>query len=245
MKAMAYYTKKRVQAIVCALEKYHQFRETDSLHRVRVELKKLKSVIMVLGFADRKFDAHEHYLSLRGAFRKAGQIRQRALLAELMLSYGVEGLPLEQLGEPQRLEAKFRADIPFFIPQVEKLGKKLRPRMKKVRRKDVAGYVMELEEFIRDTFVPRLNPRRLHAARKRMKQRVYLTRFYDGLLKEDRKFYSDMENAIGVLHDKEILLEYLAGMPRGVATTSKTLLRSQIATERKAISTAATVFYRN
>lgn len=244
MKTAAYYAKARAQAIVNALEKYHQFQETDSLHRIRVEIKKLKSVIMVLGHADRKFDAHEHYLPLRNIFRKAGQIRQPSVLIELMLHYGVEGLPIERLGDPQKAAAKFRADIPFYMSQVKKLAKKLRPRFKRVRQKEIARYVKDLEQFIRGTFVQRLNAKKLHTARKRMKQAVYLTGLTDRVSKEDRKFYSRMEGAIGALHDKESLLEFLAGMPRGVATAPRMLLKKQASAARKVIAEDARAFYR-
>lgn len=244
MKTAAYYAKARMQAIVNALEKYHQFQETDSLHRIRVEIKKLKSVIMVLGQADRKFDAHEHYLPLRNIFRKAGQIRQPSVLIELMLHYGVEGLPIERLGDPQKAAAKFRADTPFYMTQVKKLAKKLKSRFKHVRKKDITGYVKELEQFIRGTFVPRLNAKKLHTARKRMKQAVYLTGLTDRVSKEDRKFYSRMEGAIGALHDRESLLEFLAAMPRGVATAPRMLLKKQASAARKAIAQDAKAFYR-
>jgi CHAD domain-containing protein len=244
MRTAADYAKARVQAILHALENYHQFQETDSLHRIRVEIKKLKSVIMLLGYANKKFDAHEHYLSLRNIFRKAGQVRQPSVLIEVMLLYGVEGMPVERLGDSQKAAGKFRADTPFYMTTVKKLAKKLKPRVKKIRKRDITGYVKELEEFIRGTFLPRLNPRKLHAARKRMKQIVYLTGLTDRLPKEQRKFYSRMESAVGMLHDKETLLEFLMTMPRGIATTQKTLLRKQIAAERKAIALEAKTFYR-
>lgn len=243
MKTAAEYAKARVLAILNALEKYHQFQETDSLHRIRVEIKKLKSVMMLLGYADKKFDAHERYLSLRSIFRKAGLIRQPSVLIEVMLLYGVDGIPVQQLGDSQKAAGKFRADIPFYMTTVKKLAKKLKPRVKKIRKRDITGYVKELEEFIHGTFVPRMNPRKLHAARKRMKQIVYLTGLTDRLPKEERKFYSRMESAIGVLHDKEILLEFLTGMPRGIATKQKALLRRQITAERKAIGLEAKAFY--
>jgi CHAD domain-containing protein len=245
MKGMANYAMKRVQAIMRALENYHQFRETDSLHRIRVELKKLKSLIMLKGYADKKFNAAEHYAPLRRIFRKAGKIRQPVVLMELMQVYGVEGISRVQLGEPQRLEAGFLANIATFMSQVERSGKKLKPRLKGIRKKDVNGYVKGLEEFIGATFVPRFNYRRLHAARKRMKQLVYLARFGDPVSKEARKYYSEMEKSIGVLHDKEILLEVLVGTRKGVATASRNLLRGQVSAERKAIADAARVFYRN
>ncbi|MBL7851465.1 MAG: CHAD domain-containing protein [Cyclobacteriaceae bacterium] len=244
MKTAPYYAKARVRAILNALEKYHQFQETDSLHRLRVEIKKFKSVIMVLGHSDKKFDAHEHYLSLRNVFRKAGQIRQPAVLIELMLMYGVSGLPVERLGDPKKAADKFRSDTPFFMTQVKKLGRKLRPRIKKIRKKDINGYIKELEKYIRETLVPRLNASQLHSARKRMKQIVYLTGLTDRVSKEDRKFYSRMEKDVGVLHDKETLLELLTGLPRKQdVTAAKMLLKKQVAAERKEIAAKAKAFY--
>jgi hypothetical protein len=126
---------------------------------------------------------------------------------------------------------------------VKKLAKRLKPRLKKIRKRDIMGYVKELEQFLRETFMPRLNARNLHTARKRMKQIVYLTSLTDRLPKEERKFYSRLESAIGLLHDKETLLEFLKAMPRGIAAAQKTLLRKQIASERKAIAMQAKAFY--
>lgn len=239
MKSPGAYAKARILALVAALEKYHQFQETDSLHRIRVEIKKYKTLLLVLGFADRKFDAHEHYLPLRNIFRKAGQIRQPSVMLELMMANRLEGLPVERLGNVGKARDRFRADTPFFMTEIAKLGKRMKPRWKKLRRKDITGYIKATRKQVKNALVPRLKPAQLHTTRKRVKQLIYLGRLSRRLDAKELRFYKDLDAAIGTLHDKESLLEFLLSLPRRAVTTPIRLLRRQIAEDRKAVAALA------
>ena len=69
MKRLQRYAQTRVRRLKAALEKYHQFQELDSLHRIRVELKKLRAVIRVVSLANSKVDYHDLFLPMRPVFR--------------------------------------------------------------------------------------------------------------------------------------------------------------------------------
>lgn len=243
MKSPGAYAKARIFAMTAALEKYHQFQETDSLHRIRVEIKKYKTLLLVLGFADRKFDAHEHYLSLRNIFRKAGQIRQPSVMLELMMANRLEGLPVERLGDVGKARDRFRADTPFFMTEIAKLGKNMKPHWKKLRRKDITGYIKATRKQVKSALVPRLKAAQLHTTRKRVKQLIYLSRVSHRLGRKELRFCKELDAAIGTLHDKESLLEFLLSLPRRTVTSPIQLLRRQITEDRKAVGTLARMYY--
>lgn len=244
MKRTDDYARARIRAIVRALEKYHQFQETDSLHRIRLEIKKLKGTLMLLGFVDEDFDTKESYRPLRKIFRQAGKIRQPSVMMELLLAHGMEGLPVESLGDSQKAKDKFRADTPFFVTRVKKLGRRLEPRWKSVRRKHITAYVKKLQRLIRRTFVPRLKSARLHRARKRLKKAIYLSRLTDGLKRKEVEFYSSLESAIGSLHDKEILLEFLSSLPGNTVSFEVDSIQKQATAERKLIGEMSLRYFR-
>lgn len=243
MKTLEAYAEARVRAILRALEKYHQFQETDSLHRLRVEIKKLKSILLILEHADKRFDAHEEYIALRNIFRKAGQIRQPAVMQELLMAHGME-VPLGRLGDSQKAKDKFRSHTPLFMTRVEKLGKRILPRWKHVRRKEISGYMKSLLKKVRKSFVPSMKTAQLHTTRKRLKKVVYLSRLTKQLSKKEVQFYASLEAAIGSLHDKQVLLEFLGSLPRREVTVQTRPIRLQVEAEREAISKLAGKFFR-
>jgi hypothetical protein len=176
-------------------------------------------------------------------FRKAGQIRQASVMLDIMLAHGIEGLPIELLGDPQKARDRFRADTPFFIGEVKKLGKSMRSRWKAVRRKHISSYVIELQRRIRRAFIPGMKAALLHTTRKRLKQVVYLSRLTKRIKPKEIRFYGALEAAIGNLHDKESLLELFASVPGRTISMQGVSLRRAVAAERRQIAKAAKQFY--
>lgn len=244
MKRLNKYTHSRMKRLAAALENYHQFQEIDSLHRIRVEIKKLRAVVQAVAFADRHIDILKAFSPIRKIFRKAGQIRHPGVIRELVLVHGIEGVPPASVADLQAAQDKFRANVPFYISQVQKFDGKLAKWLKRISTEDLAAFVRKREKSVKPVFVPAFKPTRLHRARKRIKQVFYISGLVECVKPKDRKIYSRLEKAIGSLHDKEILLELLATLPGATDPSSVARLRRTCSEERKAIHGMAVNFYR-
>lgn len=245
MKRLVRYTQTRLNRLAAGLEKYHQFQEEDSLHRIRVELKKLRAVIKVVGYANPKLNVHEMFWPMRHLFKKAGLVRHPAVLLELMKAHGVTEIPVTRTFDVETTEDKLKAEVSFYLNALRKLNKRLPGLLKELSRQDVRRYVRKREKLIRRIFVPRLIPEKLHLARKHMKQVYYLTGLVPVMDNKHREAYSRMEEVIGSLHDKELLLALLARVPRGIRATQLTALKKSCAADRRAVASMAKKLYRS
>jgi hypothetical protein len=59
----------------------------------------------------------------------------------------------------------------------------------------------------------------------------------------DLRFLKELDAAIGSLHDKELLLEFLRSLPRGTVSAEIQRLREQIVADRKYIGDLAVNYY--
>ena len=244
MKAFDKYAKARFDSLHSNLEQYHQFQEQDSLHNIRINVKKIKAVLQVMDAALKKFDGHEQFIPFRNIFRKAGQIRQPEVMLHLLIRHGLEGLPIDKLGDPKKHQDEFHVEIPFYMEQIRSHGKEIRDQLKKVRSRDVLKYLSKQMKAIKSRLVPKMNAKELHYVRKKIKLVVYLSGPVKLLGKKKSTFYSDLEQAIGKLHDQEVLLGFLKASSVPIDPTVITSLRKSCTHDRRAIAAMAKEFYR-
>jgi len=244
MKRLVKYTWTRLGRITAGLEKYHEFQELESLHRIRVELKKLRAVIKVLGSANQDVDAHNLFLPFRVIFKKSGQIRQAAVLTELMLRYGIEPVTTRSPASLKKAQDRFRADVPFHLHTVRKAGKHLARLVKRISRKDISLYVKKREKLVRRIFAPKMQASKFHLARKHIKQVFYLTGLAPVISSKERVKYSRMEKIIGAIHDKELLMAYLQKHSSGVDGMKIAALKRSCMSDHQSLKRLIHSFYR-
>lgn len=244
MKRLVNYTWTRLGRITAGLEKYHEFQQMESLHRVRVELKKLRSVIKVIGASNRGVDAHRLFLPFREIFRKSGRIRQAAVLTELMLRYGIKPVPTTSPASLKNAQDRFRTAIPFYLQAIRKPGKRLMRLVRNISRKDVRRYVQQREKLSRRILFPKMQLTKLHRARKHLKQAFYLAGVSPVVSAEDRSAYSRMEKIIGAIHDKETLIAHLQNHGAGVNATKMEALKASCGSDREELRKHVDSFYR-
>ncbi len=225
------------------LHQYHQFQQQDSLHGIRVDIKKIKSVLLVMEASLKKYDGHEQFLPLRNIFRKAGQIRQGEVMLQLLIAHNLEGLPVAPFEDGKEAEEEFRAEVPFYIELMTRHAEKIQHDVSDVRARDLEKFLRKQMKRVQSRLYPVLKPRELHNVRKSIKQIVYLSDLLDLLSQKKKRFFSRMEEAIGKLHDKEVLLEFLKTIPVQVDQTTVKTLRRACAADRKELEQRAAKFY--
>lgn len=207
MKGLKSYADSRFKGLRKWLEKYQHEARIETLHKLRVEIKKLKVVLLLVKAADKEFQMRKTFVPLRFVFRKAGAIRQGDVLYKLLLLYQLEEAK-ESRPERQseKLIAGFQKQVPEFLNRIKSTKKELKGWLKKVNRKDFKRFREKADRDFKAFVYPALNTDQLHFARKLVKQIIYLNEM-KGV--KTKAFYKKAESILGNWHDKQVLIAHI------------------------------------
>jgi CHAD domain-containing protein len=209
VKQLELFAKKQFKKLIDDLESYHHLQDPEVLHQIRVEIKKIKTLLNLINYCVKKFKGHQHFIPFRTIFRRAGEIRQPLVFYKLLLMYQIEGVRDAQVPKSKKLDKlsiAFKKDVPLFIESVKRKRKELSKFILQVKKIDSNKYLKKRKRELERFLFPTLNKPALHKARKVCKEIVYL----QGLNKKPvDSFYSDVEKRIGQWHDKQLLLPIL------------------------------------
>jgi len=207
MKRFKKFASKQFKALKKHLKAFTESHDKELLHEVRVDIKKIKAMIQVIDDSEKKFKAHKQFLPFRNIFRKADAIRQSAVLASLLEKYPEEAriTPPPAQGSPEIFESQ----VDDYLQTVKRRAKKLKSHVREVHSPDVDHYIKRHNKNIADRLYPRVALKDIHKTRKAIKATLYIADATDRLKKKRRKFYESIEEAIGTLHDKQQLLQFL------------------------------------
>lgn len=207
MKQLKVYANKQFKNLQADLESYRHLQDPEVLHKIRIEIKKIKGVLNLINYGVKKFKGHQHFIPLRTIFRKAGDIRQPEVFYKLLLQYQVDGVNDGQIPKSKKLDtlsAAFQKEVPLFIESVKEQKKKIKKYFDQVAKDDAHNYLKRKKRELERLLFPTFNKAGLHKARKICKEVVYL-HWIDNQHKPD-PFFNELENSIGQWHDKQVLL---------------------------------------
>jgi CHAD domain-containing protein len=239
MKRLKKFTGKPFRALTTHLKKVPVNHDTETLHQIRIDIKKIKAVLTLIHERRKKFRIHKRFLPFRAIFRKADAIRQSEVLASLLAKYPEEGRQLPQTEHPS-LET-FESSIPAYLQTVKAQSKKLKPYLKKIKRRDIGRYLRHQYKKIESKLYPHLSLEDIHKTRKSIKAALFIADSTDHLKKKKEKFYDALQEAIGNLHDKQLLLQLLK--KHDGDRQNHHALRSACARDIRQIRHLATDFY--
>lgn len=200
---------------------------TDSVHEMRVALKRLRTVFNIAGAIDPSFRAEEAFGPARKLFRAAGRVRCVQLLeANAYGSAKAAGLEISEYynwlkeSEPEaarrfsRVCKRFRDD--FFDAAWTPIGAVLveGPLRRRVRNRLEARLIALVREMRREG-TARRNVRRIHALRILAKEARYTLEIAEecGLTGDEGPRFNerlrDVHQALGRWHDEAVVLESL------------------------------------
>lgn len=208
MKSLVHYTNKRFDRLEKALKQYQRFSEVETLHRLRIEIKKIKVLLLLINYCVRHFKAHKTFIPLRAIFRKAGAIRQPAIFSKLLLRYqikGVRGEIISPASSSNRPETAFINEIYCYIKTVIQQKELVKKEARNISRTCIRRYVKLRKKALRKELYPVLHPDRLHKSRKTMKEIIYLSRLEKSGRQKLDGFYKDLEVLVGQWHDRQML----------------------------------------
>ncbi|WP_423738094.1 CHAD domain-containing protein [Chitinophaga caseinilytica] len=199
----------------------------ESLHRVRVEIKKIKALLQFTGSTGGRKNAPAQPRALRKMFRRAGKIRDAGIHLQLMQQYHITDAAFSA-GETQAIEqlsAAFREDVAHFDKSLRQTFRKLLGALRPVRKRDVRRWLSRKVGAIAG-MVASPGTDQLHPARKEVKSLIYFLGMLPGRLSRRSKinvsYLDQLQEAIGKWHDLDITVSLVTSRnPGGSKIISK------------------------
>jgi CHAD domain-containing protein len=206
VKSLVKFSKYLIQDLVDRLHFFQSYQEEETLHDIRVEIKKVKAVLSLLGYSHKKFKNRKSFLPFRNVFRKAGAIREPIVLHSILNDKQQSELKSRHpsIVKGAGVEA-FLDDTPFFIEGILSAWTKIKPWVRKESRKDFNAFIKKKKKEIERGLFPTPDMDTIHTTRKNIKALLYLSKIKNELTKEEETFYHEMEQTIGQWHDKQVL----------------------------------------
>ncbi len=200
------YAKKRLTRMRAHLKSYDRIPDAELLHQVRVEIKRIKALLALLQYHDNKFNADKAYLPFRDIFRACYAIREPAVMSEFSKKFSKQ--KGKQSGTDKVTIKKFRKQIPRFLETVDKKGRKLLRKIKKVSPGTLERYLKRQKETLKKKLSRSIHSHDLHKTRKQVKEIMYLETI--ALEREDRNpFFAEVAELIGTWHDRMVYIDKL------------------------------------
>ena len=238
MKSLEKYTQTRIRRLKALLKGYNAVHDSETLHSIRVEIKKIKAVLQAIGSSQKKFRSHKRFLPFRDIFRKAGAIREPEVFSQLMLKYNIQGVSSDFVPDMPQAEERFKEDLPVFLQHIDEHKNRILKAADKTSKKDFLKYLRKTMKQIKRGLYPSVNEGILHKTRKSAKTADYLLSVTDVSEKKYLKFLKAFEDIAGGWHDKQSLLAV-----KGIQKADKETLLSRCNDDVKSVGRLARRFY--
>jgi CHAD domain-containing protein len=245
MKQFEKFVSGQFRSLIRNLKKWHLSSEPETLHRIRVDIKKIKAALAVIYDNKKEFKFNKGLKALRQIFRNAGAIRGSDVLTSLLKQHHIE-VSYDELipGDTKESVTALNSELPDSIRKIKKLRNKLKNDLKSIRRDDLEKYICRKKKYIEHKLNPEPQMSSLHKTRKTIKEVIYLSEADGVLKKKELKFYDQMQDVLGELHDKQVLIGLLK-MKNSVATDTQKAIESACDSDKKEVLRLAMNNYRN
>jgi CHAD domain-containing protein len=216
-KKLEKWIKKRIQVISDRLTTYCTVRrEEEDLHKIRVEIKKLRALLYLL----RNLSGHKYKTEkvlLKDIFRHAGRIRDAQLQLHIISELHIEdpAFIYEELKRKEREENLLALRLEEYQYNIKKVKKGLLKKLDNIDLLEAESLIKLEWDKIHVFLLSTADAERMHDERKKIKQLIYLLRILPEEIADnldiDRKYLDDLADKIGKWHDLLITVQMLKG----------------------------------
>ncbi|MDQ3108375.1 MAG: CHAD domain-containing protein [Bacteroidota bacterium] len=224
----------RAKSVDHCLRDFGKKPEQETLHRLRVEIKKIKAILLLQkgSFNDEKLP--DEFSKVRKVFRKAGAIRAAALNIDMLKQHKIRSPEMKRI---QSLTIKneskrFRSQTDVYRKKISKSLRFFQRRIINIKDESILLLFRHELNQLSGFFRARLGTNQLHDCRKKLKNLLYV---FDSLspaiakkIKLNKLYLKKLEEAIGQWHDVTDLIEL---MRKNGYTTAR--LPHELITERQ------------
>ena len=203
------YTKQRLRRIRRYLNAYAAAPDHEILHKLRLEIKKLRALLKMLHYQNAKFDQRKIFVPFKEIFKACGAIRDPYVMRTLSEKFTGEAFP-SATENPRRIR-KFTKRAPEYIEQLQSIEKPFLREVKHVNTRSYRKYVKQKKQWLKRRLFPDFKKKQLHSSRRSIKDIGYLLDITKKK-KTIHPFYDHASDIIGEWHDKRVLLNRLQDM---------------------------------
>lgn len=205
MKSLTRYTKKRFKRINRLLNSFPESQDQEVLHRIRLEIKKIKTLLHLVHYHNKRFKEQPSFIPFRSIFRDCNKIREPQVLHSLIVKYTEDRyLPKD---DTATFSQRFINNIPMHLKNIKKKGQLILKKIKKVKSSTYHLYLKKKQKELRNVSSASTITD-LHSYRKLIKEIFYLL----SINNENRSinpFFKETATLIGDWHDKSIVIQKL------------------------------------
>ena len=206
MKTLRRYTEKRFKRLKSLLKSFSEEKAKESLHKIRIEIKRIKTLLRLIHFNNNKFNDHKHYIPLRDIFRASGKIRDAGLRKELLEQYTQIHTPFFRSSGKALMQ--FIDKSRGYINVVNRKKKITLKEIANVKSRTYTLYCLKKNEELSTSISEGIKQKNLHGLRKLVKEITYLATVIKKKNKID-PFLTRSSELIGNWHDKKILIPWI------------------------------------
>ncbi len=215
------YFRKRWESLFSHLHAFADYGDTEELHRVRMEIKKIKALFSLQKNRVDGKNERKHFKPICKLFDKAGKIRVAQINLELMHRFRITNSPLEKIqthtlvGESEKLHSKIvrhekniRKEYSFFLDQFHNLENE---RIRKSVGKELKS--------LAKVFSGNMKVKQLHHSRMKLKNLIYANEICSIRLPDESQlnavYIRKLEQMIGKWHDTVTAIALFEGNENG------------------------------
>ncbi|HTF03267.1 MAG TPA: CHAD domain-containing protein [Bacteroidia bacterium] len=238
------YFQERWHTVFVHFDQFAGHTNEHDLHKLRVELKKIKALLRLHEDMSGKLPAEREMKLLRDLFSQAGEIRNIQVSAQLVKKY--KGGNTSFFTKQRKLVAEkakeFVKDTRDNAGDLSELNATIWKNFRDISDRDILRWYKNKLRKLNSYFSPRLKTRELHQARKLIKRLTYTHRVLNsklsGKLRLNTDYLHEIEALIGQWHDTVVALDLLRKQsPLHKTTLSKLAQQKQKLVEQVRVLT--------
>lgn len=216
MKALQKYFKKRKSAITFLLEQQQESFTADTIHTLRLELKKLKALFDLINSCSKNFKQKKIIKPFQLIFSQAGKIRELQVEEALLEEHFGSDYVIQYRNDLKKIvmeETKnfFLTTTPSFAEKLQKKYIQINADLRKINKKKTNRYMdkkrTEIEKLLHKKG---LKKKQMHALRKKLKEYQFNQKIFNSNNKN--KLLPDknaLPELLGEWHDYQMVIQHL------------------------------------
>lgn len=214
------YLHKRWSRIIKHLYAFSENKDLEDLHQLRVEIKKTKALLNLLGNCSKNADFSGDLVAIKRIFRCAGKIRNAQINATLINRY--KPINKEFINEQHKIIADKSKTLDLETNMYAKIHMSLYhdilEKVHGIKNECILRLYKKCIKKLSHSFAdPNNNPFKLHESRKRIKRLIYMYALVNNRLKRKLRinilYLRELETMIGKWHDSVVAFELFSESP--------------------------------
>ena len=186
-------------------DKFIKKRDDESLHQLRVSIKKIVAVVHFIEYCDSEFDAVQ-MKSVVKIFRLSGRLRDNRNAHLFCAKFGIQKSVLKKADSKQEDNFKKLKARHKKAGNLDLLREEMKKHLAPLNTAQLKKYLAEIMKQVIIAFQKKMSDKALHNARKKMKELTYLSKMpgnHSGEIINKSRFelLLVLEDVIGDWHD--------------------------------------------